>query len=917
MKASYGYCQKPISTIKKANMKPPFFSILVYCVLLWGIGTIAYSAPVTVEQAEMAAKNFLVSRYPAAEPAKALSQTAMGRSALKIRDVAPLRRNDVLLGYVARLEPQGYILLTSDDLVPPVKLYSEDGSFENLPPGFKAVIETELLEDLTCLSLSAAKTALTDTPHRQQWNKLLGLQGNSQSLSEPSGLLEGVPLLTTAWHQNWPYNYYCPYAAGGPGGRAYAGCNATALAQILRHHRQPVRVLEDYTYTDEWGSCTGTVSISDAGMGDYDWANMPASISDSSPEAQKQAVGQLLYHCAVALPSDFEADGTVSGAEHPYVLWTYFGYRSCGSTEYRYDYSNSVWYSKIASDIDANRPISYQLYGTTIGHVVVCDGYRNGNEIHLDLGWSGAGTAWYNMDSVISVGRYTWTDHSAVFGITPSSISPPMIIYVNASATGANNGSSWADAYTSLQSALSAALTGDEIWVAKGTYKPTTDADRTISFVLKQCIAIYGGFAGTEASRDQRDWVANPTILSGDIGALRDNSDNSYHVLYGTLIGSTLDGFTITGGNASGQYDNRGGGMVTWGWGTISNCTFIGNLASDSGGGLAFSDSIVINCVFIGNSATYGGGICNNSGGWISNCSFSGNKADYGGAMYCHYYNYWDYLALVNCILWNNTSADGGEITLSNSTTINITYCDLKGGLSAVHDYDGTSTMNWGPGNIDLDPCFVSLGYWNPNGTPDDENDDFWVGGDYHLKSEAGRWDPNAYKSAEFTGDEFVDFEDFAFFAGSWGQSGAQLPADLDEDGVVAMADLTIFAEKFLTDGRGGGWVIDEVTSRCIDAGNPGSELSDEPESEYNLRIDMGSYGGTAEASRTPADWSLLADLTNDGVVNLEDFADQAADWLKAEDEQSGDLNRDGTIDTSDLAIFTDDWLKQTSWVQP
>jgi hypothetical protein len=440
-------------------------------------------------------------------------------------------------------------------------------------------------------------------------------------------------------------------------------------------------------------------------------------------------VGQLIYHCAAALPSDFEATGTVSGAEHPYVLWTYFGYRSNGITEYDFDYSSSDWYNMIAADIDANRPISYGLFGELSGHALVCDGYRNGNEIHLDLGWSGAGTAWYNIDSV-NFGRYTWTEHSAVFGITPSSIHPPTIIYVNSSATGANNGSSWADAYTSLQSALSEALSGDEIWVAKGTYKPTTDTDREISFETKECISIYGGFAGTEISRDQRNWVANPTILSGDIGVQGDNSDNSYNVLYGYMLGSTLDGFTITGGNASGKYYNSGGGMKTGGWGTISNCIFIDNLAT-YGGGLAFSDSIVINCVFIGNSAAYGGGIYNDSSGWISNCTFSGNRAEYGGGMYGNYC-YWDYLAVTNCIFWNNTAEYGEEIAEVNSSIIDISYCDIKGGLLAIYD-DGTGTINWGPGNIDSDPCFVSPGYWDVNRTPDDTEDDFWVDGDYHL----------------------------------------------------------------------------------------------------------------------------------------------------------------------------------------
>ena len=138
-------------------------------------------------------------------------------------------------------------------------------------------------------------------------------------------------------------------------------------------------------------------------------------------------------------------------------------------------------------------------------------------------------------------------------------------IFVKANVTGANNGSSWQNAYTTLQPALNAATAGTQIWVAAGTYKPTVKAaeedaagnptiDRDKAFVLKADVEIYGGFVGTETELDQRNWKTNLTILSGDLdnnGALSDGGAHHVVIFVGDVGDACLDGFTITGGNAN------------------------------------------------------------------------------------------------------------------------------------------------------------------------------------------------------------------------------------------------------------------------------------------------------------------------------------------------------------------------------
>lgn len=249
-----------------------------------------------------------------------------------------------------------------------------------------------------------------------------------------------------------------------------------------------------------------------------------------------------------------------------------------------------------------------------------------------------------------------------VFLLAMVSMAAGRVIYVDAGATGANNGSSWTDAYRYLQDALAATQWGDEIRAAQGIYKPdqgvgVTPSDRTATFQLNNGVTIKGGYAGFgEPDPNARDTDEYETILSGDLNGndadVNDPHDlltepargeNSYHVVTGSRTDETtvLDGFTITGGNADGSSPyNYGGGMYSRGSGsspTVSNCTFRRNSANSEGGGMYnyASTPAVVNSTFSGNSAGVGGGIHNgdSSHATLLNCTFSGNSAGVGGGM--------------------------------------------------------------------------------------------------------------------------------------------------------------------------------------------------------------------------------------------------------------------------------------------
>ncbi|MDM8528872.1 DUF1565 domain-containing protein [Anaerolineales bacterium HSG24] len=165
-------------------------------------------------------------------------------------------------------------------------------------------------------------------------------------------------------------------------------------------------------------------------------------------------------------------------------------------------------------------------------------------------------------------------------------------VYVDADSTAASpDGTSWGTAYKTLSDALSKTMSGDTIWVADGTYKPTTGTDRTASLTLVSGVAVYGGFNGTETALAQRDYTNNVTILSGNIGTTGTKTDNSYHVLVGA-DSATIDGFTVTGGYAdadeSDPRNRKGGGMinyidVTGVSPTLNNMIFDDNYAEEGG----------------------------------------------------------------------------------------------------------------------------------------------------------------------------------------------------------------------------------------------------------------------------------------------------------------------------------------------
>lgn len=299
---------------------------------------------------------------------------------------------------------------------------------------------------------------------------------------------------------------------------------------------------------------------------------------------------------------------------------------------------------------------------------------------------------------------------------TPNSIDVPDVrIFVDTDAAGANDGTSWTDAFTSLQDAICQARSLQpyctlgtcntcapsvadinnsvmvEVWVADGEYIPAA-SDREDHFRLTTCVGLYGGFAGGETQLGQRDPVANPTVLSGDLmgndgGA--GTAENSFHVVDSRPEGqiaqdasAILDGFIITAGNANGaNLGNRvGGGLIAFTASpTVANCVFHDNHALVQGGAVGLlqaNTSNYTNCTFVNNSAQQGGAFSagNSAAVTLTECTFVGNTAiagapadsGSGGAFFAQQNSA---PVLVDCVfLGNHADRFGGAMYNSSST---------------------------------------------------------------------------------------------------------------------------------------------------------------------------------------------------------------------------------------------------------
>jgi len=305
----------------------------------------------------------------------------------------------------------------------------------------------------------------------------------------------------------------------------------------------------------------------------------------------------------------------------------------------------------------------------------------------LVIGKSPSGSYLDYQNSIDQIRYYERTLNASEVDVLYNEDKPKIKLYVNAAATGANNGTTWADAYTNLDAAIAAFTTVNEIWVAAGTYKPTGSA-RTSTFNMKNAIKLYGGFNGTETELSQRNPKINITTLSGDVNG-NDNAtitaveatrqDNVYHVITAraNIKDVIIDGFTISGGNANGPTNTSGAGNLQY-YHTRGGAIYINPYTSGDN-----TTVFITNCILEKNTATdtgvaagyYAGGVNNQSfrlefDSCIVRNNFSGTNSQIliAGATG---YGWGGTSVIKNSLFHNNTSTSGASCLYLSASTIN------------------------------------------------------------------------------------------------------------------------------------------------------------------------------------------------------------------------------------------------------
>lgn len=295
--------------------------------------------------------------------------------------------------YAFNFSDGGFAIISAEDSYFPVIGYSDKGEWnESTQPSHYRGLMQDYKDQIDFLRQNNSEASPEIV---MAWDNLL----NGRSIKNGSKGVE--PLLVSSWNQDDPYNYLCPVSAAGPGGHVYAGCVATAMAQIMYYWRWPLQGTGQYSY---YQPPYGTISAN-FGNTNYNWNGMVGS----TPNALNIPVAEIQYHCGVAVRMNYGPDG--SGAysiDVPAAVKNYFKYSTTTQYLSRSSYSATAWETMVKEQCDMGNPVYYSGSNAEGGHAFIVDGYNDATPVlyHFDFGWDGYSNGYY---SLANAGGFTMT----------------------------------------------------------------------------------------------------------------------------------------------------------------------------------------------------------------------------------------------------------------------------------------------------------------------------------------------------------------------------------------------------------------------------------------------------------------------------------------------------------------------------
>ncbi len=393
------------------KQKTPFLRKLIFCIFVALLLGPALPIPcqaeiVTTDEALVVANNWISLVIH--------KRGSWGDSSnAAVREILPLKRGDRKLGYFCWVDPQGYIVLSLLKELSPVTDFSYESNLdpdndEGMADLIKGCIERNLnaiekqagpIEKITTEQLQR----IIQAPHRESWDKMLTepetFEESLDSIQPLANYQQGEELLTSRWHQFYPYNMWCPTPPEGSGcteNNCTVGCVGLSACEIMRYWNWPPY---------------GTVAPYNNPP--YAWWNMPDKAYSSSPISEKIAVAELCSEVADAILSDYCIGGGCATSSNftrvKNAIEAYFRYGTASPELFRVNYTNETWFNLIKGQLNINRPVQYSYPG----HAIVADGWMEvypgpDRYLHLCYGFvNEANTGWHLVEAIPGGGETT------------------------------------------------------------------------------------------------------------------------------------------------------------------------------------------------------------------------------------------------------------------------------------------------------------------------------------------------------------------------------------------------------------------------------------------------------------------------------------------------------------------------------